>query len=143
MYTKILRDIITCCIIFLMLYTAFSKLFEYEKFYRQLLHNPVTEIAPFFFAVAIPLTEIGIAVLLCFERWRQYALYGFIALMSAFTVYIAGMLLFANTLPCSCGGVISTMSWKTHLVFNCLFIAAAILAIKWKRTSASITIQSG
>jgi putative oxidoreductase len=32
-------------------------------------------------------------------------------------------------LPCSCGGVISSMSWKQHLVFNVHCIAINIVAI--------------
>lgn len=142
MNTRLYYGICSACI-FLFVYAGISKLLQLNKFAEQLQNSPVTTTTPFLFAVAIPLTEIGIAVLLCFERWRQYALYGFIALMSVFTVYIAGMLLFAIKLPCSCGGVISTMSWKTHLIFNCLFIAAAVLAVKWNRSSTTIAIQSG
>lgn len=131
MHTKILRDIITASIVFLMLYTALSKLIAFDKFFHQLQRNPVTGIAPLFFAVAIPLIEIIIAIMLCLKPVRKYALFGFIVLMSVFTVYISGMLMFADKLPCSCGGVISAMSWKTHLLFNCFFIVAALVAFKW------------
>jgi hypothetical protein len=45
--------------------------------------------------------------------------------MAAFTGYIGFMLLSNIELPCSCGGVISSLSWKNHLVFNILFLLLA------------------
>jgi hypothetical protein len=56
-------------------------------------------------------------------------LYGFVSLLSAFTIYIASMLLWAKMLPCTCGGVIEDLSWTEHIVFNLAFLTIACLAL--------------
>ena len=46
--------------------------------------------------------------------------------MSGFTLYIIDMMTFDKYLPCSCGGIIETLTWAQHL---CLNIALLFLAI--------------
>jgi hypothetical protein len=33
-------------------------------------------------------------------------------------------------LPCSCGGAISRMGWREHIVFNVVFVGLTVLAIR-------------
>jgi hypothetical protein len=49
--------------------------------------------------------------------------------MTAFTLYIGYMVSFAEKLPCSCGGVISKMTWNQHLVFNIFFTLLSLLGV--------------
>lgn len=46
-----------------------------------------------------------------------------LVLMMAFTVYIGMALVGAwEKLPCGCGSVISSLSWKQHFFFNLFFL---------------------
>ena len=50
-----------------------------------------------------------------------------------FTIYIAAMLLSGSDIPCSCGGVLEEMSWGTHIIFNCFFVALSAWGIYLQR----------
>lgn len=78
-------------------------------------------------AFLLPLAELSVALLLLYEKTRLAALYASFLMLSAFTAYLIYMVLFLPHLPCSCGGVISGLGWKPHIVFNlaCLGLTAA------------------
>ncbi|MFI8378863.1 MauE/DoxX family redox-associated membrane protein [Leeuwenhoekiella sp. NPDC079379] len=70
--------------------------------------------------------KYSLAALLLVSKTRRLGLLGSAVLMSVFTVYIAGMMLFIPELPCSCGGIINDLTWSQHLLFNLVFTALAI-----------------
>jgi hypothetical protein len=70
----------------------------------------------------IPLSELAVALLLISRRTRLIGLYGAMALMLLFIAYTMAIVFFAPYRPCSCGGVISFLSWNQHLVFNFVFL---------------------
>jgi hypothetical protein len=78
---------------------------------------------------SLPYLEMAVALLLLFQKTRLLGLYLSYALLLLFTEYIAGMLRYADYLPCSCGGIISKMDWNTHLLFNTGLLALSILGI--------------
>lgn len=50
-----------------------------------------------------------------------------VILMLIFTLYVALILLNAfEYIPCSCGGIMESLSWNEHLLVNLLFLAVAI-----------------
>jgi hypothetical protein len=86
----------------------------------------------------IPISELVIAVLLCFDKMkigkriiplRLIGMYASLLLMLSFTVYLAYSLAFEKNLPCVCGGIVSWMNWSQHLVFNIIFSALALRGI--------------
>ena len=113
----------------LFLYTASSKLMGLSDFKLQLDRSEI--LGPFaeWIAWMVPLLEIVLAFLLLIKAFRLAALYGSLILMTLFTGYIAWILRFSDHIPCSCGGVISSMGWETHLVFNACWIALALIGI--------------
>jgi uncharacterized membrane protein YphA (DoxX/SURF4 family) len=121
----------TICYLYsiLFLYTASSKLMGLSDFKLQLGRSEV--LGPFaeWIAWMVPLLEIVLAILLLTKVYRLVALYGALILMTLFTSYIAWMLRFSDHIPCSCGGVISSMGWETHLVFNACWIVLALIGI--------------
>jgi hypothetical protein len=44
-------------------------------------------------------------------------------------------------LPCSCGGILETMNWKEHLVFNLVFVCLAALGF-WMESRNDFEHQS-
>lgn len=119
---KITLQIITLVCIILFVYTATTKLLDFNKFTIQIaqssLLNPVAEVL----AVVIPLFEIGIAVLLIIPRLRYIGLLAFTGMMLVFTGYIVWASYFTPDKPCSCGGVLESIGWIEHLIFNVVFV---------------------
>jgi len=121
-------EVIVSLLVFLFIYAAISKLLDLSKFRYQLGQSPfMTRLAPI--AVwAIPTSEILIAIALMIKRYRTAGLYLAFYLMLVFSGYIYIMLRYSPHLPCTCGGVLSSMSWKQHLVFNLFFSGLVLLS---------------
>jgi len=116
--------------IFLFLYSASAKLIDHSRFLNGLYH--VEMISRFAWSISwlVPFAEIMVAVLLIVPRTVIWGLYGFLTIMTLFTIYILSVLLWAKKLPCHCGGVIEKLSWGQHVWFNVAFIALAVFALR-------------
>jgi hypothetical protein len=62
-------------------------------------------------------------------------------LMTLFTIYIAIILVVNNHIPCSCGGIIQSMSWKQHLLFNVACIILSVIGIRSSTTKKEISAR--
>lgn len=124
------RKLITTIIIFLLsllfTYTAVSKLADYSLFNLQLKQSPFISPYASLLSFIVPASELAVVLLLASERTRLAGFYGAIFLMTLFTCYVAAMLQFSYYLPCSCGGVLESMTWKEHILFNCCFLMIAL-----------------
>jgi putative oxidoreductase len=126
--------LLECCIFLLLLlftYTAISKFLDYGLFVFQMQRAPLPlmkSVAPIL-GWLMPTIEMLIVIGLLITRFRLKALCSSVILLTMFEIYITGMLLANQHLPCTCGGIISTMSWKQHLFFNAFFISIGIIAI--------------
>lgn len=126
-------EIISFLFIILFLYTGISKLLEYSVFKEQIAESPILKpIAPFI-AWALPLIEFFISLFLIIPRWQLKGLYASLLLMTVFTGYIGAIMTFNKELPCSCGGIISLLSWKEHLIFNSAFILLAFIGVRLQK----------
>ena len=112
-------------IILLFIYAASSKLLDYTRFRVELGKSPLLTAFAGLVAWSIPVIEIGIALLLAFVRTRLLGLYASFTLMVLFTAYIVYILNFSPYVPCSCGGVLQKLDWRTHLIFNSVFVVLA------------------
>lgn len=122
-------EIISALFILLFVYTAVSKLMEGIKFEQTLSKSPLIGNYAGLIAIALPVTEIVVAILLLIPRTRLFGLYASAALMTLFTLYLSYMIAFTPKLPCSCGGVLKQMNWNQHLVFNLFFTGLAFTGI--------------
>ncbi len=133
MLKKVVLEIICLLFILLFTYTAASKFLDYENFKAVIGQSPlITRFAPAL-AIAVPVAEVLIALLLTIPPYRRLGLYASFALMVLFTTYIIVLVTFSEKIPCSCGGVISQMTWLQHLYFNIVFILLALLGM-WLHT---------
>lgn len=79
---------------------------------------------------AVPAIELFTAALLLFNKTKLGGTLLSLFLLISFTIYIALVQFnFLSRIPCSCGGVIGSLSWEQHFVFNMLFILLAATAI--------------
>lgn len=49
--------------------------------------------------------------------------------MVIFTAYIVVILQFSEEIPCACGGVLQSLGWKEHLIFNIVFSLIALTGV--------------
>lgn len=129
-------DIISSLLILLFTYAALSKLIDHEIFQAQLMQFPILKIYPVFFSWLIPIIELFIVLLLLIPKFKFHGLYGAFILLIVFTVFLIIMISLNKNLPCSCGGVISKLSWKEHIVFNLFFIMLTVLGIWFCRKNS-------
>lgn len=125
----IATDIISALFILLFVYTATTKLFGHESFREVLSLSPLIGSKAEILSWIVPILELFIAALLFIPSYRKYGFISSFILMLLFTIYVGYMILFAGNLPCSCGGIISAMTWSQHLIFNIFFTALAAIAL--------------
>jgi hypothetical protein len=129
MKTKTILDAIVFLLILLFVYAAVFKLLDYESFKLNISVSIGNSLSGAF-ALGIPLLELSIACLLFTSRFRIVGLYASSILMLGFTFYIGYYVLFNVTQrPCACGGVLTSMGWTDHLIFNLSFTILAALGI--------------
>jgi hypothetical protein len=133
-----LADITCLLLLLLFVYTSASKFLNYDRFIFQMRLAPVPwmKILAPILAWLVPSIETLIAIgfvigVLFIPAFKVKSLYASVILLLAFEIYIMVMLSSGLHLPCTCGGIISQMGWKQHLLFNGLFIIAGILSIRF------------
>lgn len=126
--------------IFLFIYAASNQLLEIHIFHARLRQSPFIGSYAGWLVWMIPLLEILISVLFCFEKWKSPALRLSFLLMIIFSFYIIAVLSFSDTIPCSCSGVIASVTWKQHLIFNIgiTFLASLGLVLSPRKISPKI-----
>lgn len=122
-------DVIVFLFMFLFVYAATSKLVEHDLFRAQLGKSPLLTRYAGIFSWLVPGVELIVAGMLFIPRFQLAGLYGAFTLMLGFTAYIAFILTFSPYVPCSCGGILSSMGWGEHLVFNVVFTVLAVTGI--------------
>jgi hypothetical protein len=140
-FLQVLQQIIAALLIMLFLYASLSKFLDFRTFIGEMNNQPLPNALTPFLVWTIPSLEIGIALALLFERTRLAGLYTSFVLMALFTIYAGAILLhFFAYVPCSCGGVISQLNWRQHLVFNLFFVALSVIGILLQRGNSFKTI---
>lgn len=130
MKKAILTESIVALLVLLFLYAAFSKLFDLDQFRAGLGKQPLPQWLKLALLWLLLPAELATAVLMVPARTRLAGLIAFTVLMALFTGYIAAVLLhWFPWVPCTCGGVISRLSWGQHLLFNLFFLSLGILGI--------------
>jgi hypothetical protein len=119
-------EIIVFLYVILLLHTGTSKMMEYNIFKDQLTESLGISSLAKVIAVTLPWFEFLIAIMMLLPKWRYKGLISGVLLMSAFTLYILFLITFSPELPCSCGGLMSQLSWNEHVIFNSTFIIMGI-----------------
>lgn len=127
-------DITAYLFILLYLYTAYEKIKNHQQFETTLSQSELIGAYARFISWAVPVIEIGISAVLImpWEKTRKASLWAATILMALFTLYLSYMLLFipAENRTCNCGGVVSSMSWPVHLLFNAFYLLIGIDALR-------------
>lgn len=125
----ILIEIIKLLFMVLFVYTATSKLLDFEHFKMQLEKSPFISSYADWIIWGLPIIEFTIVGLFLFQRHLILALYASLFIMTLFTTYIIMVLNFSDDIPCACGGVLESLGWKAHIIFNLTFMSLAVIGI--------------
>ncbi len=126
----LISSLINTLLIILWAYAALSKLSEYGVFTGQLKRQPLPLWSAGVLSWALPLTEFATAVLIYSQRTRMAGLIISSFLMTVFTLYVLFALSGAfGDIPCSCAGLISSLRWQGHLVFNIVFSVVSFVGV--------------
>lgn len=121
-----ITSLISALLILLWIYAALTKLLDYETARSQMRNQVFPLWLGNILAWAVPVTELVVAGLLIHPATRQKGVIASLLLMLGFTFYIVLVKLnYFAFVPCSCGGVISQLSWEEHLLFNLFFLILA------------------
>jgi putative oxidoreductase len=130
MMKTLLKSLPAALLILLYVYAAISKLVTFDDFRGQLYNQSFPREVAVLLLYLLPAAELLTAGLLFFPRTERTGLTLSLVLLTLFTGYISLVLLhFWSRVPCSCGGVLSHLSWGGHLLFNLFFIALNLIAL--------------
>lgn len=123
--------IIFLCVL-LFVYTATDKLLNYDRFTFQmaLVPSPLVQSLASVLGWVVPIAELLIVALLVIESTSRIGLWASLLLMAIFEGYIIWMKSTGLDLPCTCGGIVSSMGWTTHVVFNAVIILLLAIAVR-------------
>ena len=122
-------------LIVLWIYAAGSKLWFYTAFKIQLSRQLLPQRSIPVLQWLIPAIEITAVVLLSFQRTLGKGFLLTFLLMLTFTVYIGlGLAHVYDKVPCSCGGILGKLGWRSHFAFNILFTIIAFSG--WRMTAS-------
>ena len=123
-------DVIVFLLIFLWVYAAISKLADYDQSRTQMLEQVFSNAVSEILVWAIPLAELGTALLLISHKTKTRGMYVSFSLLFVFTFYIIVVLTGVfDRIPCSCGGILENLSWTEHLLFNVFFLVLTLIAL--------------
>ncbi|WP_084421224.1 MauE/DoxX family redox-associated membrane protein [Algoriphagus vanfongensis] len=112
-------------------YTGLEKLIQFRDSRRAFLNQPMPNELEEILAFAIPGVELLLALLLLFSASRWWGYLGSILLLAIFITYVGLIWVGAfPRVPCSCAGVLESLSWAEHFYFNLLLIGIAVLGLR-------------
>jgi len=122
-------------IVILFAYTGVNKFLSQDNFVFQMQLVPVEIIqkSAIYLGWIVPILELLIIAIIIPDKTRFIALISSFVLMLIFEGYIIWMRSTGLELPCPCGGIISSMSWVAHMIFNIIVIILLAVAIYFER----------
>lgn len=126
---KILVETISILFVILFVYTAISKIIDFPNFKAIIGQSPIIADLAMPIAILIPILELIVSMLISIPKYKIWGLIGSFSLMFLFTIYIILLVTLSEKIPCSCGGVISMLTWDQHLIFNIFFLLLALLGV--------------
>lgn len=128
-YIKVLERVTSFLLIILWTYAAVGQILQWENFRIRMSQFPFIGEYAGILVWLVPGIEILIALLFFFSRLKDEAYLSSFSLLLIFTAYIVAVLNYADSIPCSCTGVLPSLSWKEHISFNVGFLVLALAGL--------------
>ncbi|GAB2493421.1 MauE/DoxX family redox-associated membrane protein [Algoriphagus taiwanensis] len=118
-------------IAFVFTYTAIAKIYDWQATRLAMYNQVIPDWSKDLLLYGIPLIELIVAFMLLIPNWRKIGFLASLILMLIFTGYVAWVWFgLAGRVPCSCGGIISSLTWGQHFVLNLGLIGISVLGLK-------------
>lgn len=112
-------------------YTAGSKWLDMAATLEAFLNQPFPKWMAMGLVYIIPSVEFVSGILLLVPKGRKIGFGIAVVLMGLFTGYVALVLTgIFGRIPCSCGGIVSSLGWSEHLVLNVALLTVAFVGFK-------------
>lgn len=134
-------QIITALLIVLFVYAGISKYYERSLFEAQLSFYPYISGMAVPLSWLIPSANLFTAIVLMIPKINRPGLYVALAVLLCYTLYLIVMLATQDDLPCSCGGIIKSLSWTEQVTLNLLLIILTLAALVLERPYKSLQIH--
>jgi len=121
--------------------TGLSKILEFAEFKQQLITILGEDMAKPV-SIVIPSLELIAAMTIPFGKTGTLGLYLSLILMTTFTAYVILVITgYFGPAPCTCGGIITALSWKQHLIVNIILLLIVLYSFfnLQKRKEAAVT----
>lgn len=128
-FKKLFIELVVYAYILVYIYAAVYKLYDRYFFEQQLLLSPLLGGYAKLLSYLVPWSELLVSVMMMWPRSRTIGLWLSAGIMLGFTLYIAYILTLSSYIPCGCGGILASMGWQEHLVFNTVFVLFSMVAI--------------
>ena len=138
---KSIIETISAILVFLFIYTALSKYIDFQTFTNALHKSPLLSNYAIAVGYLLPALELATVILIIIPKTRLLGFYSALSLLTIFTIYLIYMIKFTPKLPCTCGGVISQLSWTQHIYFNLFFICITLFGISIEKSRANIRLE--
>ena len=122
-------EIASYTLMMLFAYASINKLIDYDIFLKDLNRSPLLAKYSKLFSIIVPIIELCTCTMLIFEKTRKQGFISSVILMTLFTFYVGYVLFYMKQQPCSCGGIIRSLSWTNHLIFNITFLLIALTGL--------------
>jgi len=117
-------------LIILWSYAVFAKLADFPLYQKQMRQQVFSPAVSAYLVYLILFLESLAMLSLMFMATRRTGLILSLLLLIGFTIYIILIMGgYFPKVPCSCGGLISKMSWKNHLYFNLIFMVMNLVCL--------------
>ncbi|WP_215226779.1 MauE/DoxX family redox-associated membrane protein [Echinicola shivajiensis] len=127
---EVLWEGIALVLMVLFAYTSFSKWYDWGGTQNAMYNQVFPQWMATLLLYGLPIMELVLAIMLLFPKTRTLSLWACLICLISFTVYIGLVLTDVfGRIPCSCGGVISSLGWETHFLFNLGFVVLAVVGI--------------
>lgn len=138
----VLEELCSILLAFLFFYSGIVKLYDWKASKLAMFNQVIPEWSILPLTYSLPFLEILLAILLLLPSYRFWGFLGTTILLSLFTGYVAFVWLgFADRVPCSCGGVISSLTWGQHLIFNLSFLLICLAGWGIRYKSGKIKVS--
>lgn len=126
------KSVVLFTISLVFIYTGISKLADISAFSANLQKSiliPAGMISVI--SIALPLLEIAVPILFLSKKTEKAGIYIALLLMCIFTLYTILIYYFSPDVPCSCGGIVDSLSWPAHIFIN-IFLTTVLLILSQK-----------
>ncbi len=127
----IITEICALILALLFTYSGIAKLYDWQATKVAMYNQVIPDWSKDLLLYGIPTIELVLAVLLLVPKLRRIGFIASTMLMGFFSAYVAWVWFgLAGRVPCSCGGVISSLTWGQHLILNLVFLGISVVG--WK-----------